>query len=320
MRENTVPDPCPLLLPSPLQQGDTIGLFCPAGPVRNMELVKKGIDCLQDFGFRIKTLESLREQIDANTYLSAPDTVRAERLRMLWMDDEVKALMAVRGGYGCLRLLERIDFTLFRDNPKLLIGFSDLTTLLAANCSKAGLVGLHGPVVSTLSRINNQSRERLFSILTGSYLPCPVAGKVEILRRGMGHGPLVIGNLTTLVHLVGTPYEPVFENALLIIEDTGESMYRVDRMLTQLACGGRLTNLAGLILGSFAMGSDFQNSDRMHQQLFERVTELTMDYAYPVWGSFPVGHGERNFAIPYGMTATMDGEQGLLRLHPELVE
>jgi muramoyltetrapeptide carboxypeptidase len=285
-----------------------------------MELVKKGIDCLQDFGFRIKTLESLQEQIDANTYLSAPDTVRAKRLRMLWMDDEVKALMAVRGGYGCLRLLERIDFTLFRDNPKLLIGFSDLTILLAANCSEAGLIGLHGPVVSTLSQVDRQSRERFFSLLTGSYLPCPVAGKVKILRQGMGHGPLIIGNLTTLVHLIGTPYEPVFENSLLIIEDTGETMYRIDRMLTHLACGGRLANLAGLILGAFDMGSDLQDSNRMQQQLFDRVTDLAKDYAYPVWGNFPVGHGNRNYTLPYGMMATMDGDQGLLSLHPEPVD
>ncbi|HHD63323.1 MAG TPA: LD-carboxypeptidase [Desulfobulbaceae bacterium] len=320
MREISAPEHGPLLLPSPLQQGDTIGLFCPAGPVRDMESLKKGIDCLRDFGFRIKTLESLKKQIDANTYLSAPDTVRAQRLRMLWMDNEVKALMAVRGGYGCLRLLDRIDFTLFRDNPKLLIGFSDLTTLLAANCSEAGLIGLHGPVVTTLSRVDQKSRERFFSVLTGSYLPCPVTGKIKILRQGRGHGPLIIGNLTTLVHLIGTPYEPVFKDALLIIEDTGESMYRIDRMLTHLACGGRLTNLAGLILGSFNMGGNLQESDRIQQQLFDRVTELTMDSAYPVWGDFPVGHGYRNYTFPYGMTATMDSGQGLFSLHPQPVD
>jgi muramoyltetrapeptide carboxypeptidase len=181
------------------------------------------------------------------------------------------------------------------------------------------MIGLHGPVVSTLPQIDQLSRERFFSLLTGSYLPCPVAGQVEILNSGTGCGPIVIGNLTTLVHLIGTPYEPVFSGAILIIEDTGESMYRIDRMLTHLACGGKLANLAGLILGVFDCGDDHKDNVRLQKQIFERVSELTINSAYPVWGSFPVGHSTRNYTIPYGMVATMDSTQGLLHLHPEKV-
>ena len=319
MKKTVVPDLLPLL-PAPLKSGDTIGLFCPAGPVRNIEQVNAGIALLQDMGFRVRILEELRTQIDNGMYLSATDTVRAHRLHTLWDDEQVKALMAVRGGYGCLRLLDRLDFTLFRANPKLLIGFSDLTVLLASTFIEAGMVGLHGPVVSSLPGTDSASRERLFSLLTGSYQPYPLDNTIEILRPGTGRGRIIVGNLTTISHLIGTPWEPAFAGSVLIIEDTGEPMYKVDRLLTHLACGGRLANLTGLILGTFDSGASPATDNQLLGPLFERVCELTAHTNYPIWGNFPIGHLSRNQAIPYGMEATMENGQTGLRLHPETVQ
>jgi len=315
MREIAASDHLVPLLPPAVKHGDTIGLFCPAGPIRNMQSVQQGIACLRDFGFHIKVAQELQEQVEPHEYLAAPDVNRAEELQQLWQDDEVDALMAVRGGFGCLRLLELLDFTMFRDNPKLLIGFSDLTALLAAIHRKTGLIGLHGPVVSTLAHIDQSSRDCLLARMTGDYSPCS-GSDVEILRPGTATGPLIVGNLTTLAHLIGTPYEPEFAGAILVLEDTGESVYRLDRMLTQLACCGKLQQTAGIILGFFDNGPDAGFDAIQYRHLYDRVLALTQGRNCPVWSGYAIGHGRVNLALPYGMIAEM-GHDGQLRLLPE---
>ena len=316
MREIAAPDhPVPLLPPA-VKPGDTIGLFCPAGPIRNMQSVTQGIDCLRDFGFRIKVVQELQEQVEPNEYLAASDVDRAEELQQLWQDDEVDALMAVRGGFGCLRLLELLDFTIFRDDPKLLIGFSDLTALLAAIHRKSGLITLHGPVVSTLANSDRSSRQRLFTYMTGDYSSCPGNSDVKILRSGTATGPLIVGNLTTLIHLIGTPYEPEFADAILVLEDTGEAVYRIDRMLTQLSCCGKLHQPAGIILGNFDNNPGIPYDDIQYHHLCDRVLALTEECNCPVWSRYGIGHGTFNLALPYGMKGDMSSD-GQLRLHPE---
>ncbi len=311
-----VDHPLPLL-PPPVQPGDTIGLFCPAGPIRNMQAVEQGIACLQNLGFRVKCSRKFRQESDPNVYLAAPDVDRSGELQQLWQDDEVAALMAVRGGFGCLRLLELLDFTMFRDNPKLIIGFSDLTALLAAIHRKTRLIGLHGPVVSTIASSDRSSRQCLLARLTGDFSSCSGNSTMKILRQGTVTGPLIVGNLTTLIHLIGTPYEPQFDEAILVLEDTGESLYKIDRMLTQLALAGKFKQLAGLIIGSFDAGQGADFDEGQLQLLQERILELTAEKGYPVWSNFPLGHGMRNHALPYGMVASMEAD-GSLGLHPEL--
>ncbi len=318
MTKIVIPDPPPFL-PDRLQQGDTIGLFCPAGPIRNLEHVEEGIRCLQEMGFTIKLLEKLQVQGNNDTYLAASDATRARGLHALWADKEVKALMAVRGGYGCLRILDQLDFNFFRANPKLLIGFSDLTALLAANFTTTGLIGLHGPVVSSLAQTDTESQDRLYSLLTGSYLPYFLEDREKVLRPGAGTGPIIAGNLTTLTHLIGTPWEPALTGSILLIEDTGEPMYRIDRLLTHLGCSGRLADLAGLIFGSFDSGNGQGTVERLQDELFERITQLTDKYNYPIWVDFPIGHLTQNQAIFFGMKASMDSEQAVLTLLPDVL-
>ncbi len=315
MREIAVVDYCSPIVPPAVRPGDTIGLFCPAGPIRNMQSVQQGIACLQDFGFRTKVIRELQEQTNPHAYLAAPDVDRAGELQQLWQDDEVAALMAVRGGFGCLRLLEMLDFTMFRNSPKLLVGFSDLTALLAAIHRKTGLIGLHAPVVSTLAHIDQSSRDCLLARMTGDFSSCS-GSDVEILRPGTATGPLIVGNLTTLAHLIGTPYEPEFAGAILVLEDTGESVYRLDRMLTQLACCGKLQQTAGIILGFFDNGPDAGFDAIQYRHLYDRVLALTQERNCPVWSGYAIGHGRVNLALPYGMIAEM-GHDGELHLLPE---
>lgn len=304
MQRNTV------IIPPPLRRGDCIGLFSPAGPVRDKNRVAAGIRLLHELGFRTRQLRSTRESHD---YLAAADQYRADEFHALWADDDIQALMAVRGGYGCLRIIDSLDFPLIRARPKLLIGFSDITVLLNTISARTGLVTVHGPVVTSLIDCDRESLQAFTSLLSGDLREYRFPRQAEVLRPGRASGILRGGNLATLVHLLGTPWETSWDGTLLFLEDTGEPMYKLDRMLTQLSLGGRLDNLAGLILGTF----DSSDADRksLQEKVWSRVLELTARSGYPVLGGFPAGHLEMNHPLPIGAAATLDTGSGSLRLH-----
>lgn len=298
------------VLPPRLRKGDTVGLWCPAGPVRDAERLRAGITLIEDLGFGVKLRGSLTP---GDGYLAENDEQRAEHLHGLWNDEEVKALLAIRGGYGCLRMIGQLDWKLFRRQPKFLIGFSDVTVLLNALVNQANLVALHGPMATTLARSGEQGIMSLFGLLTGDFEELIKVKGLEVLRGGTGRGQLVGGNLTTLVHLVATPWESRWDDCILILEDTGEPLYRLDRMLTHLALAGRLDRLAGLILGDFDAGGDRLADLRLQEAVWSRVLELAPP-GYPIWARFPVGHQDRNLTLPFGMEAVMESASGTLHL------
>jgi muramoyltetrapeptide carboxypeptidase len=305
------------ILPPRLKKGDTIGLLCPAGPVREMRKLQAGMRLISDMGFVVKVRGTVEVQ---DGYLADSDAQRADSLHALWTDEAVKAVLAIRGGFGCLRLIDRLDMEVFRRYPKYLIGFSDVTVLLNGLLQQAGLVSLHGPVATSLAASDEQSVNSLFSQLTGDFSERIRPKGMEMLRGGTGRGQLVGGNLTTLVHLLGTPWDRTWENCILLVEDTGESLYRLDRMLTQLALGGRLERLAGLLLGTFDSGNDDRMATlRLQEGVWTRVMEL-VGPGFPVWADFPVGHREKNMTLPIGMEAVMESATGTLRLLPDSVE
>ena len=301
------------LCPPWLRRGDTIGLFCPAGPVRDPARLQAGVHKIHDLGFKVKLCGPL-DLVDG--YLAAEDSRRAANLHTLWSDEEVKAIWAVRGGYGCLRMVDLLDWDLFARHPKWLIGFSDVTILLQGLYQRAGLVAIHGPVVSSLMHSDELSQNSLFSLLTGTFEQRLKPKGLEIVRGGTGRGRLIGGNLTTLVHLLATPWDCSWEGKILFLEDTNEPLYRLDRMLTQLALCGKLEQLGGMILGEFDQGEDSLANLRLQEALWSRVMEL-VGPAYPVWGGFPVGHRQRNLALPLGMEVEMDSSSGCLRLITE---
>ncbi|MFZ5773991.1 MAG: S66 peptidase family protein [Thermodesulfobacteriota bacterium] len=292
------------ILPPPLKRGDTIGIIAPAGPIRDEAAMAAGMRLLADLGFETRMQNNLRRQ---DGFLAGSDQERLDELHALWRDPEVAALLAVRGGYGCLRLLHRLDYGLFRAQPKTVIGFSDLTVLLAAIQRESGLITYHGPMLSTLARSDTPSREAFFELLTGNPSPSLRPKGLEILRKGRAQGRLLPGNLTSLTHLIATGHEPCWDNALLILEDIGEAPYRIDRLLTHLWASGRLERVAGIILGGFDECGDVE-------LIWNRVLELTQDRNTPVWGNFPCGHGERNNILPVGLPAEMDDASGRLQL------
>ncbi|MFZ5759072.1 MAG: S66 peptidase family protein [Thermodesulfobacteriota bacterium] len=289
------------LLPPVLRRGDTIGLVAPAGAWRE-EQFASGVHLLGEAGFPVKIARGL----DAREgYLAGPDAHRSALFHEVWRDPEVKAVLAVRGGYGALRILADIDYRLLRAFPKPFIGFSDITALHGAITRKAGLVTFHGPMVTTLATSDPESLHAFFLALTRGIVEPISSPALTILKAGTGRGPLVGGNLTTLVHLLATPFENPWQGKIVLLEDVGEAPYRIDRLLTHLKMAGRFAGVSGLLLGSFTDCGD-------EEIIWARVMELFADESFPIWARLPAGHGPGNRILPFGVEAIMDSGSGVL--------
>jgi len=285
----------PLIIPPRLRPGDLIGVISPAGPVDASDL-RPGLDLLVSRGFRVREAAHL---YDRNDYLAGDDEARLSDLHAMFLDSEIAAVFCARGGYGSLRLLDRVDFELIRQHPKIIVGYSDITALLMAVYKKTGLVVFHGPMVQGLSAISGDSLECLLKILT---LEKPVSFdsmEGNPLFMGAAEGPLLGGNLSLICHLAGTPFLPSLDGAILFIEDKGEPLYRIDRMLTHLSLAGQLKGIAGLIGGEFLDCGDTSAVDRL---LMAMASVLHV----PLVTGFPAGHGENNLTLPLGMPAHLD--------------
>lgn len=298
----------PLIIPPPLKPGDTIGLVTPAGPVRDLVAFAFGKQLLEERGFRVKVPDDLFNEQD---FLAGSDQERAAQFNSIWHDPEVKAVLAVRGGYGCLRLLPLLDLGKLAANPKILAGYSDLTVLLNEITRLTGLVTYHAPVLNSLQRCDATSRDSFWRMLAGEGPESIKPERLQVIREGQGRGPLTGGNLTSLVHLLGTPHEINWRGSILFLEDTGEPPYRIDRLLTHLERAGCLRELGGLILGTFTDNGG--EEEAWTASVWARVMELA-GADFPIWADFPVGHGGRNLSLPLGVAAEMDSASGTLRL------
>ncbi len=287
----------PLVAPPPLKKGDTFGIIAPSGPWKDDEF-RRGIEILENRGFKVRVPDPLPVH---RSYLAGSDEQRLETLRQAWRDPGIRAVMPVRGGYGVLRLLNSIDYKAIRANPKVLVGFSDVSALLQAVYRYGNLLTFHGPMLTTLGKCDPASLEFLFDRLTGktdSLKP----DRLKILKGGSSSGIIVGGNLTTLTHLVATGYEISWQGKIVFLEDVGESPYRIDRLFTHLYMAGRFRDLRGLILGEFTGCGD-------QEEIWSRVGELFRNEEFPIWADFPVGHGLRNYTLPVGVQAKMDSAE-----------
>ena len=300
--------PAPLLVPEPLQKGDTVAIIAPAGLPRDWKDFETGVSLLQEMGFAVKWPRDLWPGLG---FLSDSDSNRAEEIHRMLADPEVKALIALRGGYGCIRLLPHLDFSVFSQFPKPILGFSDITLLLNLVVEKSHLICFHGPVVTSLGALAHESREKLFTSLNGQWKNSSLtADSIEVIRGGTVSGRLIGGNLTTLVSLLGTPYDISWHNSILLLEDIFEPLYRIDRMLTQLFHAGKLTSLQGILLGDFSLGPDQDMLEKLRytEAIWQRVADLTKTEHIPVWGNFPSGHFAKNMTVPIGAQALMDSD------------
>jgi muramoyltetrapeptide carboxypeptidase len=260
-------------------------------------------------GCQVKIPESI---FRAQGYLAGSDAQRAELLMNLFTDESVKAILCARGGFGSMKLLPLLDFEAILAKPKILVGFSDITTLLVAIYQQCGLVTFHGPLVTSLGKASEKTVSALMDAIS-SYKPLVLTpSKSVVLNAGQASGPVIGGNLATLTHLMGTPYDPAFERHLLFLEDRGEAPYRIDRMLSQLHLSGRLDGVAGVILGTFEECGSLED-------VYAIVKEVFRHTGIPVLAGFELGHGTENVTVPVGLHADLDTDDASLRFREPAV-
>ncbi|MFH1135629.1 MAG: LD-carboxypeptidase [Pseudomonadota bacterium] len=292
-----------LVAPPPLADGGYWGAAAPAGPFAE-DLFRLGLARLETRGFGIIYSDDIFLK---DRYLAGPDETRARVLTEAWADPRVGAIIAARGGYGALRIVQRLDFGFFREHPKIFVGFSDLTVLLLALYDQAGLVSFHGPVVTTLAAADDETVGRLVDLVTGRPVFPLSLTDFQVLVPGRAEGPLLGGNLTMIIHLAAAGLLPDLEGAILFLEDVDESPYRVDRMLTALRLAGVLDRCAGLILGDFDGGGT--------EEEMRMVLEKNLSFFKgPAAAGFPFGHRSRNLALPVGPRVVFDSGAGFLDL------
>jgi muramoyltetrapeptide carboxypeptidase len=300
-----------------LHPGDTIAIVSPAGatPLEPVESAKpdpfaQGMALLEAAGFRVKLMPHAKNK---RLYLAGTDAERLSDLQAAFADPQVNGILCARGGYGCTRLLPQLDFALIQQNPKVLIGFSDITALLLPIYQQTGLMGFYGPML-TSNLIHNEpcSQNQLLQMIQGQNeapYSIPNQNPYQCFQPGIAQGRLIGGNLSLLTALCGTPFQPRTEGHILFIEDWHEKYYTLDRQFQQLRMAGLLDGIAGLLLADFS-----EIETEPEQTLPEFLKELTAFLKVPVGFGFSVGHGEQTATLPIGCLAEFNATTGTLTL------
>lgn len=308
----------PVIRPRRLRSGDTIGLVLPASSELQGDDVAFAREQLEALGFKVVLG---RHVFDRHGYLAGRDEDRAADINRMFADKKIDGIVCYTGGWGTPRLLPLLDYEMIRKNPKVLLGFSDITALLNAIHQRTGLVTFHGPVASsTLGAYTVENLRRVVMSAEAAGLLAPPSKKEsELVDRtnriiklapGRASGRLVGGNLTLISATMGTPYEIETDGAILFLEDIREDLYRVDRMLTQLALSGKLQRVAGVVFGRCTdcgfKGPTFSLEDLLR----ERFGSLGV----PAISGLSFGHIEHKLTLPIGVRATLDGNAGTLSI------
>lgn len=315
-----------LIRPRHLSPGDTIGIIAPASAPPDPAAIDRGVAGLEALGFKIKLGPNVRKR---HGFLAGSDRDRAADLMKLFTDRRVQGIMCVRGGYGAARLLPLLDYGIIRENAKVFVGYSDITSLHCAFYSRAGLISFHGPMLNsdfihpTLPRFTRDSFLRTLARPPGpsSGFPADISQgyrgkKVKIIRRGIARGELIGGNLSVLCTLVGTPWQPALKDRILFLEDVGEPPYRFDRMLTHLLNCGWLQQVAGIAIGVNADCEEPKaKTTREYRQTVDDVLKDRLrPLKIPIISGVPFGHVPHNATLPVGGQVVLDASRGTLSL------
>jgi muramoyltetrapeptide carboxypeptidase len=298
-------------IPPYLKKGDCVGIVAPAGFMPS-EKMQTCIDILEDWGYRVKLGATTNSS--SNNYFSGTDDERLRDLQAMLDDSEVNAVLCARGGYGMSRIIDRLSFRRFRKNPKWVIGFSDVTVLHAHLYTNYKIASLHAPMAAAFNDggFHTPYVQSLKAALDGvpaSY-ECAVH---ELNNNGSAEGILVGGNLTLLAHLVGTRSDIKTKNKILFLEDIGEYLYNVDRMMLQLKRTGKLDKLAGLVIGGFTENKDTERP--FGKSVYQIIYDHVRDYEYPICYNFPVSHEKENYALKVGVQYSLLVRHDKVLLH-----
>jgi muramoyltetrapeptide carboxypeptidase len=294
----------PAIQPPRIKKGETVAVVAPGGPIENRDALERGISALEGMGFRVRFEERI---FQSSRYLAGDDHARAEELMRSFENPSIQAIIALRGGYGCSRLIPLLMEKRLRHHPKIFMGFSDLTTLHLYFHNRFGWTSFHGPMAisPTLADMPADQAAHLLSLWTDpDYRPILSFPQLETLTPGVAEGVLTGGCLSVIAASIGTPYEIRTERKILFLEDQGEPPYRLDRMLTHLYLAGKLQSLAGVLLGNFLDCEPTQGG----YTAMDTLRDILASLGIPVLANFPAGHGIENWALPLGAAIQMDAD------------
>lgn len=315
----------PPIYPQKLQPGDTVGLVAPGYRVPEDVQIQYAIERMQALGLKVKLGKAVYKRYG---YFAGTDQERAHDINQMFADPEVKAIIALRGGWGCNRILSMINYKLIKKHPKIIMGYSDLTSLLLAISAKTGLVTFHGPMpFEPWTKFSTQYvKDILFDAKAETFVN-PIdpdeddlihtENRIMVLNSGKATGPLLGGSLTLLTSLLGSHYLPKFNGAILFVEDVDEDIYRIDRMMMQLKTAGILDHIGGFVFGKCTNCKPGDNSTSspygsltMQQVLESYIKPLHIPAFY---GSM-IGHDEKIFTLPEGVPVTIDADKGEIQM------
>ena len=297
--------------PESLRNGDTIGIISPASSPDDLSRINKGVTYLERLGYQVEVGKNVGKY---SGFLAGTDEERLEDLHHMFSNKNIRAIICVRGGYGSPRLLDKIDYRLIRKNPKIFVGYSDITALQLAFYRKANLVTFAGPMLAVdfHSEINRYTEENFWRTITSSKkiekVILPEGENLIPLKKGKEEGEIVGGNLSLILSLLGTSFLPKMKDKILFLEDVDEAPYRVDRMLNQLTIAGILEKLSGIILGEFTSCVE-NDAEKKTLTLDEVFQNYFGELPCPVIKNFPHGHRKANYTIPFGIRTKINADK-----------
>ncbi|MBS4955544.1 MAG: LD-carboxypeptidase [Clostridium sp.] len=303
-----------MIKPKPLQQGDSVAIIAPASPC-DKKLIDKCISSLNELGLNVVIGESC---ISEHGFLSGTDDIRANDINCMFADKNIKGIFALRGGYGCARLLDLLDFKLIKKNPKIFIGYSDITALHIAINQKSKLITYHGPMISTelIKGLDEYSADYYKKFIFGNEkveeLFNPKGNTLEVINNGIASGQLIGGNLSLICSSLGTKYEINTKNKILFLEEVEEVPYKVDRMLTHLKQSGKLKDVNGIILGAFT--NCIAPNNKKSLSLQEVFNEIILPLKKPTISNLVCGHCLPTLTLPLGEKVLLDANNKKVKI------
>jgi muramoyltetrapeptide carboxypeptidase len=289
------------VLPAYLKKGDTIGITCPAGFITPEEIIP-AVNKLTEWGFKVSIGDTVGKK---DFTFGGTDEERLNDFQQMLNDKKIKAILCARGGYGTVRIIDKIDFKQFALHPKWIVGFSDVTVIHCHLSRNYGVASIHSKMCNSFpddwslaEDVQKETIESIRKCLAGEKLNYPVIPNQKN-KTGIATGVLTGGNLKTIESLAGSKSDLFTRNKILFVEDTGEYLYSIDRMFWNLKRSDKLSNLAGLIIGGFKIKKD-DEGEAFGKTLEEIVLEKVTEYDFPVCFDFPVGHQKNNFALKCG--------------------
>ncbi len=306
--------------PEGLKRGDKVAIISPASP-SSMWSVHRCKNFFVNNGISVEHSSSVRWQKNRHHYFSASDDDRAKEFMDYIQRDDIKALVAARGGYGSMRILDKIDYNIIKENPKIILGFSDITAMLNAITHQTGMITYHGPVASSdFSGVEGESLKRCIFHDADSSDFSIKHSKMWTLVPGKAHGEIVGGNLSIVSGLLGTPYDIDFTGKIVALEETREAQYKIDKMLTQLVLSGKLHKASGIIFGQFKnLNSRRPFNPNRSLTVKEILEQLIKPLGIPTIYGVPFGHIDSQYTLPIGGMATIDATNKSLYLNDSYV-